>query len=266
MTSAPLITYHGDPAFKTAFLAEIAKHEAADQIIKGTYGKINGEWKGCAIGCSLRSLNLLTGYPHNWQTAAHGRFPLELGWPLWLVRLEDELFERLPEVLAKTWPRRLAEAIPVGVHVPDVVVAKILRWIFVDESYGVVTMTKDSAAQEITKRMGQLLDRIIAGGIVPQEEWDEALWGATDAWAEWAARDGIAARAEWGVMDALDAMAAWGAMVVRDTMNAKVAMAVRNTINARAAWGSRDTRAKLATFSPALSEELLAHLRALEAS
>jgi hypothetical protein len=54
-------TYLGDPQLKAAFLAEITKHEDQDALIKGTYGQMNGHFTGCAIGCSLHSLNVLQG-------------------------------------------------------------------------------------------------------------------------------------------------------------------------------------------------------------
>lgn len=44
---------------KTEFLAEVRKHRENDQIVQGTYGKENGKWRGCAVGCSIHSINLL---------------------------------------------------------------------------------------------------------------------------------------------------------------------------------------------------------------
>ena len=52
---APLVSYHGDANLKASFLREIAAHEEADQFLKGTYGEMNGHFRGCAIGCSLHS-------------------------------------------------------------------------------------------------------------------------------------------------------------------------------------------------------------------
>jgi len=107
-------TYKNDPAFKAAFLAEISKHEEADALLKGTYGEFDPTFKGCAIGCSVHSLNTLQGKPQDDDTkfADHGRVANELGFPLWLAYLEDNLFESLPSALSKTWPRRLAEGPP----------------------------------------------------------------------------------------------------------------------------------------------------------
>ena len=40
-------TYLNDPHLKIAFLAELTKHEERDQLIKGTYGRMNGAFRGC---------------------------------------------------------------------------------------------------------------------------------------------------------------------------------------------------------------------------
>ena len=94
-----LITYLGDPHLKTAFLGEIAKHEQMDAFLKGTYGQMNGHFRGCAIGCSLHSLNVLqgkTGHAAAVNTGQHQRYETELGLPVWFAYLEDNIFERLP--------------------------------------------------------------------------------------------------------------------------------------------------------------------------
>ena len=128
-----LITYKNDPALKAAFLGQLAEHEAADAFLQGTYAQMNGHFRGCGIGCSLHSLNVIQGRTPLFNTDVHARFPSELGWPLWLAYLEDHVFEHLPIEAAKHWPRQLSEAVPVGVTVPDVVLAKLLRWVLIGE-------------------------------------------------------------------------------------------------------------------------------------
>lgn len=180
-----LVTYLNDPELKSAFLAEIGKHEQADAFIKGSYGKLNGHFKGCAIGCSLYSLSVIAGKAPKEAaklTGQHDRIPTELGWPLWLAYAEDNIFESLPDDLSKTWPRRLAEAIPVGVTVPDVVLAKLLRWILIGDRFGVVHADADESVKAVVARMGALFDRTIAGEIVPEAEWNVAARAARAAW------------------------------------------------------------------------------------
>jgi hypothetical protein len=255
-----LITYHGDPAFKARFLEEIGKHEQADALVQGTYGNMNGHFRGCAVGCSLNSLNVIQGKPATEQIGIHARYPTELGWPLWLAHLEDGIFENLPLEQAKTWPRRLSDAVPVGVTVPDRVLAQILRWCLVSEPYGCIHATDDAGMKAIVARMGALFDRSISGDEPKAAEWGEAAraaraaWAARDAWAAWAAWDAWAARDAWA------AWAAWDAWAARA---ARAAWAARD---AWAAWAARDAwaaRAAGVAFYPALSEEVIRLLREL---
>ena len=137
-------TYLGSAPLKADFLAEITKHEAADQIIKGTYGRMNGTFRGCAIGCALHSLNVLqgkVGKASAVDTDMHARYEAELGLPTWFAYLEDHLFEHLPDDLAVTWPRRIAAAIPVGAIVGDAVLAQMLCWLLTDPTYGMRVAT-----------------------------------------------------------------------------------------------------------------------------
>ena len=189
-----ILTYRNDPAFKAAFLAELDKHAALDAFTKGTYGRMNGHFKGCGVGCSLASINVLRGAPILENTGQHARYPTELGWPLWLAYLEDNIFESLPDDLSKTWPARLSAAVPVGVEVPDRVLAKILRWSLADATYGARHATDDLEVVAVVDRMIALFDRLIIGEKPSDTEWREAARAAMDAWA---ARDARDARDAW---------------------------------------------------------------------
>ena len=201
-----LLTYRNDAALKAAFLAEIMKHEAQDAIIKGTYGRMNSHFRGCAIGCALHSLNILqgkTGPALLEQTGLHQRYEAELGLPTWFAYLEDHLFENLPDNLAKTWPRRLADAIPVGAVVDDVVLAKILRWVLADEEFGVRYATDDPEIRgHIDGVIAGFDAELATGGQATAEQREAAAWAA---WATWAARAAWAAWAAWDAWDAWDA-------------------------------------------------------------
>ncbi len=113
-----MISYKNDPKLKKLFVAEIEKHRKADQIIQGTYGQENGKWKGCAVGCSIHSLNTKLGKAY--KTNDHTVYEKELGIPEWLARLEDTLFESLSVQDAKKWPGQFAKAVPVGVNLEPV--------------------------------------------------------------------------------------------------------------------------------------------------
>lgn len=93
-----LLSFHNDPAIKEKYLARVKAHEAADEIIKGIYWE-NG--KGCAVGCTIHSNR-------------HDAYETQLGISQILAMLEDRIFENLPNMLARIWPRRFLGAIPVG--------------------------------------------------------------------------------------------------------------------------------------------------------
>lgn len=115
-----LLSYKNDPTLKEKFLEKIRWHRDQDMLIKGTYGKENGTWKGCAVACSLRSLDLINGNDTEIEYNQHARYESELGIPEWLAMLEDILFENLPDELSQSWPERFSEAIPVGVNLEPV--------------------------------------------------------------------------------------------------------------------------------------------------
>lgn len=91
--------YHNDPAVKAKYEQRFAEHRAADAVIQGQ-GYKNG--RGCFVGCTLRDYD-------------HARFPEELGWPEWLARLADTIFEGLPKKDAPQFGTDLLAAVNPGV-------------------------------------------------------------------------------------------------------------------------------------------------------
>ena len=85
---------------KADMLRQLQRHYAADEITQGHYWK---HGKGCAVGC-------LTHDPKG----GHNRFPVMFGLPEQFARLIDSIFEGLPSDVAKGWPLRVIEAVPVG--------------------------------------------------------------------------------------------------------------------------------------------------------
>ncbi len=247
-------SYLDDPALKAAFLMEITKHEEADALAKGTYGKMNGSFKGCAIGCSLHSLNILQGKKgaaRHAHTDQHARYEAELGLPTWLAYLEDHIFESLSDEESRTWPREFTEAIPVGVVIPDRLLAKILHWSLVADTYGVRYATDNEDVRAWIDAVAVFIDADSQGNATADQR-EAAAWDAWDAWDAWAAR---AAWAAWAARAARDAWAAWAARAARATWAARAA---RDE-------ASPETAAKTALFSTALARYVIEELRALAA-
>jgi hypothetical protein len=93
-----MLAYHNDHSIKAAIIAELNVHAAADDFIKGKYW-VDG--KGCAVGCTIKS-------------GDHMEYESRFGIPVMLARLEDRIFEGLPNDDAKAWPIQFMDAIAVG--------------------------------------------------------------------------------------------------------------------------------------------------------
>src|SRR3990167_29172 len=150
-------SYNSDTKLKTALVKEMKHHKKADQIIKGTYGTENGVWKGCAVGCAIHSLNLKK--KTDWKTDDHSVYEKELGIPLFLAHLEDNIFENLPSKDAPQFAVDFLEAIPVGVDLSPVKY-KFLRYIL-EENHKTVTALKD-IKDDLRKQVLDAIDLCMA--------------------------------------------------------------------------------------------------------
>ena len=98
---------------KDEFIKEIKWHKEQDAFMRGTYNEGNkNNFKGCAVGCSINSINKLLGTAYGYDEHIDMAETLQI--PEWLVRLEDKIFEGLSEKDSKEWPLRFSEAINEG--------------------------------------------------------------------------------------------------------------------------------------------------------
>ena len=125
-----MLSFNNDQAIKDKFIARLVAHRDADELIKGV-GWEDG--KGCAVGCTLHAYN-------------HEAYEDELGIPKVLARIQDRLFEGLPNHLSQQWPIRFLQSIPVGVDL-SLVVWQFLHRIVSDgvEEYGTNGVKKGCA-------------------------------------------------------------------------------------------------------------------------
>jgi hypothetical protein len=194
--------YHGKIEIKEQYLARVRMHREADELVKGQYWQ-NG--KGCAVGCTIHGNE-------------HVRYEKELGIPRILARLEDGIFEGLPNGEAMAWPERFLEAISVGADL-SVVAWQFLHWLLVDAQEGVIRFALTEKAKAAIHRVAVLMERKAKGEVV---SWDEANTARHDAW------DG--ARASWrgaAAADAADAAAAAADDAAADAAAAAAAAAAR---------------------------------------
>jgi len=106
-----LAAYDNDQAIKDMILEQLAAHRGADEIVKGRYWE-NG--KGCAVGCTLHSFAVASGRS-DFKFSEHAVYDDIFGPGGQLLgRLEDQIFEGLPNDAARFWPERFAKAFAPG--------------------------------------------------------------------------------------------------------------------------------------------------------
>ncbi len=180
--SEKLIAFHGQQEIKDKYLARVRWHREQDNLIQGT-GWENG--KGCAVGCTLESYS-------------HARYPIEMGIPEWLARVEDTIFEGLPKEKAMLWPERFLSAIKPGADLEKV---KGPFLIFVLQS------TLATFDHEKFPDVKAAIDSVISLWGLPEEQRTSAAADAADAAADAADAAAYAADAAADAADAADAAA-----------------------------------------------------------
>lgn len=178
--------FHNDPLIRKKYLARIRAHAKADEFVKGKYWE-NG--KGCAVGCTIHDSD-------------HARYETELGLPEWLARVEDTIFEGLPNDKAKAWPVQFLEAANLGADLNQI---KAPFMIYVLEQ----------ARLNFDRDKYDYVDMVICQVITlweddPNQENKDA-WSAAEsaaAWAAaWAAAESAARSAAWSARSAESAAA-----------------------------------------------------------
>jgi hypothetical protein len=227
MTTATeeLRAYHGDQAVKDKLLGRIGAHEEADAIVSGTYGVKEGKiWKACAVGCSVNDLT-----QDNRLSRPHARYPEILGIPEWIAYLEDGIFEGMTEEKRAGFPRRFAEAIPVGADFEGLADRLAIRRL----------------KEECLPLSGHWPESVKAKVVASIEQTIAALEGKADREEAWSAAESAAWSAELAARSA-----AWSARSA--ARSAELA-----AWSARSAWSAARS-AELAARSAARSAELAA--------
>ena len=181
-----MIAFHNDPQLKSALLAQLAAHRAADELVKGI-GWEDG--KGCSIGCSLHVYDHMEG---------ERRFDV----PVVLWRLNDAIFEGLPNEEAQLWPERFIKAISVGADLSRVG-WRFLHWLLTDKK--VNPGIDHPLVSDAVAKCAELMARLARG----EKATDEAAESAADAADAAASAESAAASAESAAASAKSA--AWSA-------------------------------------------------------
>jgi hypothetical protein len=154
-----MLAYHSDPKIKSTILKQLRAHAKADEIIKGQYWN---EGKGCAVGCTLHSSD-------------HAEYESRFGIPLMLARLEDTIFEGLPNGRAQKWPIEFMAAIKPGADL-SLVGWKFQYWLLTDEK--VNPGINHLFVRDAVKSCADLLAELANGKTVSSEAVRLALYAA----------------------------------------------------------------------------------------
>ena len=187
-----LISFHNDSKLKAAILAEVIKHRKQDQITQGTYGEQNGDWKGCAVACSLRSLAIVKGEELITTYNQHSRYETDLGIPEWLARLEDTIFEGLSVDDSKTWPEQFLKAIPIGKNLEPV------KWKFCSFilKENIDRVLKLKISNELKEQVVKAINQVLA---VHEKAIRTGKWDEDAARSAWSSAESARSRLCWAL-------------------------------------------------------------------
>lgn len=184
-----MLAYHNDSAIKTGIIAQLEAHRAADQLMKGVYWQ---HGKGCAVGCTVHSGN-------------HAEYEKRFGIPRVLARLEDRIFEGLPNAKAMEWPVRFMSAIAPGADLSRVW-NRFGNWLLVDNTWGVIRHAKTDVQRAIIREIAQ---KLMQPDAISESEWRELRRRAAAAAAAAYAAAAYAAAYATAAAYAADAAAAY---------------------------------------------------------
>lgn len=153
--------YHNDPQIKADILAQLAAHREADQLVKGQYWR---DGKGCAVGCTIHSNN-------------HAEYETQFGIPQMLARLEDCIFDGLPNEQAMVWPERFMGAIVPGSDLSRVG-WQFLHWLLTESGIGAFA---HPLVSDVVKQCADVLVPLKEGRPADESAANEAWNAAYDA-------------------------------------------------------------------------------------
>jgi hypothetical protein len=227
------LSYHSDPSVKARHVEMAKAHLKMDMLRAGTYGEGNGKsFKACSVGCFAHDINKK-------RDDKHAVVAEDAGWPEWLVRLNDTLFEGLPEDERNDFHVALREAVPVGVDLEPVRHKLAIRRLMRVRAIVEALPSADYISAVIAAINGvlRLHEAESGGNVCTLDDWSaarSAAWAAARSAesaesAESAARSAAwaAAWAAWEAARSAESAesAAWAESVARWALSARAAEA-----------------------------------------
>lgn len=219
-----MIAYHNDPTIKKNILKQLRAHAKADEIVKGRYWE---DGKGCAVGCTIHSND-------------HHAYEARFGIPEVLARVEDAIFEGLPNDRARGWPVAFMSAIVPGTDLSRVHWA-FLHWLLTTEA--VNPGINHPLVRDTVKQCADLLEDFSRGGKKTPSAASNAAWSVKESAAA-SAEASAAAKAAWDAASNAATEAGWR-MSVSAKRSAESA--------ARSAWSAVRSAVRSAAESAAAS-------------
>jgi hypothetical protein len=142
-----MLAYHGKQEEKSAILKQLRAHAKADEIRRGFYWE---DGKGCAVGCTLHG-------------SVHAEYEPRFGIPQVLARIEDRIFEGLPNAEAKKWPIAFMSAIKPGADLSDIW-PQFAIWLLADPEKGVIRFVKTDAERAAIDGVAELYRQRVPRG------------------------------------------------------------------------------------------------------
>jgi len=132
--------YHNNPEEKKRAVKRAIHHKEAAMLISGTYGEFDGKFKGCSVGCDAYDITGAVQISPHLITAKY------FGFPEWVERLRDRIYEGLPQAKKDGWHVSLKNATPVGFDEKGYEMVKAKFLIFVLNS--ILELLSDSLYEE----------------------------------------------------------------------------------------------------------------------
>ena len=104
-----MLSFHGEHKLKETTLKDAIWHQEQDKFQQGVWWEGG---KGCSLGCLL--------HYDNRQHDIFNKASDAWGLPMYLVKLQEHIFEGSTPKYALAWTARFVEVIPVGVDLDDV--------------------------------------------------------------------------------------------------------------------------------------------------
>mgnify|MGYP000607388941 FL=1 len=173
---------------KAERVARAERHAESDRLVSGDYIRMNGDWKGCSVGCDFVEIQLGKGLDINTINANGGDFHSVVaehdGTPEWLEHLRDKIFEGLPAEDRAWWHVSLAKSLPVGVDLGPayhLICIRILNDLL---------SQKESWPESCRGQVADSINQTIAFHQEPTETARSAAWSAAES--AWSAADSAA--------------------------------------------------------------------------